>query len=567
MSKKINVLVPLELVNKEKAVASEGPGAQPDLMFMRSLLVSTGGNLNDDVFVPDEMWKARSTPAYKPVDWEHNTGRELSPEEQKENPKKVVVDNQTIGVMYNAYVVDENHEKIDEAKASAADFDIPQNFHIIDEAVIWRKLYPVTAARIEKGAREGTLFVSMEAWFSDYDYLVGNKVVARNEETAFLDNSLRANGGHGTFGNSRVKRILRNITFGGKGIVARPANEPSIITSVSHEPMSAVASQNEIIRANIKSDIMNTKAAEPRRNPDMSKEAENKQEGPVVPLAQFTKAHEESTLLRAEAKTRDEQLAKASAQVTSLESQLESQKETLAKAFAASAGALEASLPGFSSRVTEGDGSNFFSVLAELLSENTSAKAELEESLKVALAKISKAEADARSLQREVRIDSVLEKTEADEDKRKASKEKLTAAVENLSDEDFTALLDTIAEMTKKDEKEDKKDKKGGFVPFQKKDKKEDAGKDKAGKKVMAEENVANLAVILGVSESDVAASLASLNDKGISAGSLEEVLDSVTASETAPAAGEQVDGAPQLDKAFAGLVGSMLNSNKPQDN
>ena len=110
--------------------------AQPDLLFMRSILVSTGENKNDDVFLPEEMWNARSTPILKPVDWEHNTGRELTAAERLENPKKVVVDNQTIGVMYNAYAIDENGEIIDEAKASASDFEVPKKFHIVDEAVI-----------------------------------------------------------------------------------------------------------------------------------------------------------------------------------------------------------------------------------------------------------------------------------------------------------------------------------------------------------------------------------------------------------------------------------------------
>jgi len=103
MKHKIELLVPCEVVKQPvgahrsmaKLMSTKGDfvhlGPQPDLLFMRSLLVSTGSNKNDDVFLPDEMWKARSTPILKPVDWEHNTGRELSEDEQLQNPGKVPV--------------------------------------------------------------------------------------------------------------------------------------------------------------------------------------------------------------------------------------------------------------------------------------------------------------------------------------------------------------------------------------------------------------------------------------------------------------------------------------------
>jgi len=207
----INILSPIKLVEGPKAKAIAGTvDLQPDLLYMNSVLVSTGANLNDDVFLPEEMWKARSSPKLKPVNWEHNSGRELTEDEIKLAPGKIIVDNQTIGVIHNSRVTDKNGVIISEEMASAADFKIPSSFHIEDDAIIWKNLYPNAAAKIEKGATEGTLFVSMEAWFTDYNYLVGSKIVARNEQTAFLDKSLRANGGTGSFENLSVKRILKN---------------------------------------------------------------------------------------------------------------------------------------------------------------------------------------------------------------------------------------------------------------------------------------------------------------------------------------------------------------------
>jgi hypothetical protein len=515
-------------------------------MFMQSILVSTGENKNEDVFLPAEMWGARATPAYKPVDWEHNTGRELSAEEQQQNPGKVVVDNQTIGVMYNAYVVDDDNQVIDETKASASDFEIPANFHIVDEAVIWKGLYPKTAARIEQGAQEGNLFVSMEAWFTDYDYLVGDKVVARNEETAFLDTSLRANGGAGVFGNSRVRRVLRDITFGGKGIVARPANEPSVITSVTHEPMCASASHSEVIRNNILFDVRNTRASQPRRDLGMSTETKAQAS---VPLEQYTKAHDEAATLRAEAKASEGQLAQANEQIEDLKQQV----KNITQAFTKGAAQLEGVLPGFASRVTQGNPENFFGLLAETLESDQKAKAELQSKLKAALEKVVKIEEDNRAASRLSRIDSVL--ANLDEDDRKAKKDKLAASVKSLSDDDFDSLLETLAELAPAQAaKPDFMKKKG--------EKDEEKDKDKKDKEAKA----AALAERLGVSAEAVLEALEGpqeITDEE----NLAAVLGSVKASERTPPAGADGQQGVDLTQAFGGLVSSMLSAHKPQGN
>ena len=78
------------------------------------------------------------------------------------------------------------------------------------------------------------MFVSMECIFRGFDYAVRspdgeNHVVARNEETSFLTRHLRSYGGTGQYQDHKVGRMLRNITFSGKGFVERPANPDSVI--------------------------------------------------------------------------------------------------------------------------------------------------------------------------------------------------------------------------------------------------------------------------------------------------------------------------------------------------
>jgi hypothetical protein len=74
----------------------------------------------------------------------------------------------------------------------------------------------------------------MECIFKGFDYAVESPngeyhVVARGENTAFLTQHLRAYGGGGVYQDHKVGRLLRNITFSGKGFVANPANPDSII--------------------------------------------------------------------------------------------------------------------------------------------------------------------------------------------------------------------------------------------------------------------------------------------------------------------------------------------------
>jgi hypothetical protein len=74
----------------------------------------------------------------------------------------------------------------------------------------------------------------MECLFAGFDYALTNKegqakILARDEESAFLTKHLRAYGGEGEYEGYKIGRALKNIAFSGKGLVERPANPRSII--------------------------------------------------------------------------------------------------------------------------------------------------------------------------------------------------------------------------------------------------------------------------------------------------------------------------------------------------
>ena len=205
----------------QKTLASYGHSNpdQIDLYYLNAVLVSTGWNKNDDVFVAEEAWAARDTPVDKKFNYMHD-------------------ENDIIGHITGSTVVDGNGTKIEAEEP-------PEKFDIITSAVLYKSWSdPELRERMSQLVSEiedGKWAVSMECLFSDFDYSVAApdgaiKVVARNDESAFLTKHLRVYGGKGEYEGYKVGRLLRNISFSGKGLVNKPANPRSIILQPEEDP-------------------------------------------------------------------------------------------------------------------------------------------------------------------------------------------------------------------------------------------------------------------------------------------------------------------------------------------
>ena len=202
------------LLNKPLRAVAENKN-QMDLHYLKSILVTTGWNKNDDVFDKAEVWTARNTPSDKPFNYEHD---------QK----------QIIGHITGSKVIDEDGNDV--AEGVSVD-ELPKKFHILTSAVLYKFWEdPKKQEEINdiiSGIANNKWFVSMEALFNNFDYAMDDgvtaKVIARNEKTAFLTKHLRAYGGNGVFNNIKIGRVLKNIVFSGKGLVRKPANPESII--------------------------------------------------------------------------------------------------------------------------------------------------------------------------------------------------------------------------------------------------------------------------------------------------------------------------------------------------
>lgn len=187
-----------------------------DLALVVAVLVTAGWNKNDDIFIPEELWKARMTPIHKPMNIDHD-------------------ETKIVGHIIDVRAIDDDHQPI-------VSEDVPdEKFHLQSVGVVYKAL-PALATSIQsilEMAEAGKMFVSMEAWFPDFAYGLFDpktgetKVLDRTEANAFLTKHLRVFGGTGTIEGVKIGRVLKGITFGGQGFVEVPANPESVITNVA----------------------------------------------------------------------------------------------------------------------------------------------------------------------------------------------------------------------------------------------------------------------------------------------------------------------------------------------
>ena len=223
-------------VSKIKSIKSLASLDDNDLYYVQSILVSSNWNKNDDIFDKGEVWAARNTPEDKPTNLEHDEGT-------------------IIGHITSNWPITEDGSLIDE---NTSPDDLPKKYHILTGSVIYRAFSnPELKDRAEKLIAEienGQKYVSMECLFNGFDYGLINtstgeyKVLARNDSTAYLTKHLRAYGGTGQHEGYKIGRVLRNITFSGKGFVDKPANPDSIIftkKTLSHKSENYFEQKNE----------------------------------------------------------------------------------------------------------------------------------------------------------------------------------------------------------------------------------------------------------------------------------------------------------------------------------
>lgn len=223
-----------------KSVARYAPSNpnQADLHYLTCVLASIGWNKNDDVFDKSEFWTAKSTPEDKPFNYMHD-------------------ETDIIGHMTGNFILDRSGNRI----SYDSEFEtLPEDLDIAVSAVIYKSWSDIEQAVRVKDLidemKSGEWAVSMECLFKSFDYAIitptgQQRIVARDEQSAFLTKHLRAYGGSGVYENCKIGRVLRDICFSAIGLVKRPAN-----------PRSLVLNNNNSLGEPVMADLAHTAATE-----------------------------------------------------------------------------------------------------------------------------------------------------------------------------------------------------------------------------------------------------------------------------------------------------------------
>ncbi|NBT08904.1 MAG: hypothetical protein EBS93_08590 [Chitinophagia bacterium] len=298
-----------------------------DLYYTQSILVTTSWNKNDDIFDAKEVWLARSTPMHKPTNLEHD--------------EKTIV-----GHITSNWPIDIDGELMDESVPLDS---LPEKFHILTGSVIYKGFTEPElrerALNLIEEIEAGEKYVSMECFFKNFDYGLVNKangsyhILPRNEETSFLTKHLRAYGGQGEHENYKIGRVLRNITFSGKGFVNRPANPESIIFTKENlkqtsELINITKNSNEknddsteegvfSNQANLKETNMSVESTAPTSEVTTVSE-------PEVTTVVDTQEAEAAKKMQEEMSKKEEEMKKMKAALEAIQTELEATNEVLA---------------------------------------------------------------------------------------------------------------------------------------------------------------------------------------------------------------------------------------------
>lgn len=384
--------IPTQLeINSCKAFAENKD--QIDLYYIKSILASAGWNKNDDVFDAAEMWNARSTPEDKQFNYMHD-------------------EKDIIGHITGSYVIDQEGNRIDDINDVS---QLPAYFDISIGSVLYTSWSdPELKSRmrdiisdVEAG---NTWHVSMECLFPSFDYALidskgSQKVVRREETSAFLTKHLRAYGGKGEYNGYKVGRLLRNISFSGVGLVKKPANPRSVILNKQHSTVFNESKAEEIIMQDdleiLKAELAEAKEATDKMKDKMKEEAGKMKE--EAEKAKKAKSEAEATVADLQAQLSEAQEALAAEKTDKqkmFEEMIKMKKEkqmSKRKADLSNAGLSEAEVEETSVQFESLADEVFESVVAALAKAKMGAPTEMKEGEKPAAPKGEKAKKNAKA--------------------------------------------------------------------------------------------------------------------------------------------------------------------------
>ena len=207
----------------------------PDLLPFNIVLASEHENLNGDYFSREELISARKTPINKPFNVEHMVAEEDSYITQPffNRTKNTIIGHMTFSSLAKkdgTVISDDELKKMDKSDDPCRKED--ECIDVIASAVLYYFIFPKTVADIKETSEKNKMFVSMECWFKDYDFLVEGKVVKKTEDNKEELVAKWQKAEKGKDGR-RISRVLKNVLFGAVAATPTPANPCSVFLSTA----------------------------------------------------------------------------------------------------------------------------------------------------------------------------------------------------------------------------------------------------------------------------------------------------------------------------------------------
>lgn len=205
-------------------------GVNPDLVWCKFILDTEGANKNWDYMPRPTMMAGYASTNYKPMNMEHVLKEDGS---LLLGSKSIPRGQNTIfGVMGQGSLAKYDGTVLtpDEIKAVANVDDMTrkpkEKMAVVAYAAMWNFLFPKTVEDIVKAAAKGRLFVSMERWIQEWDFLVRDgdkfKSVARAQAKELGYDQKWAS--RQMVGGSPVLRRSLKFVYGGVASTTDPAN-------------------------------------------------------------------------------------------------------------------------------------------------------------------------------------------------------------------------------------------------------------------------------------------------------------------------------------------------------
>lgn len=248
---------PCDIDDAKKSFASlaekEDLSLDPDLMYVRFIMCHEGSNANGDTFTNDVLYRARFTPRFKPINWEH-------------------------GEPMIGHILDSRYGE-----------DAQGRGYIEAVGVVWKFIFPELADSIKSKAMTGELRLSMECYFKDSNYKYGEQIFDQEqaEELGISDYVGRS------YMGQKVYRVFKDVIFGGVGVVENPADKEAVFLSVAKKHVERINEEDEV-EYNLTEEQMNAIANIIRNTNDFNEKKLNKETIDALTVAKFVKVFDKA---------------------------------------------------------------------------------------------------------------------------------------------------------------------------------------------------------------------------------------------------------------------------------